>query len=77
MTLQRFLLGFTTVLVLQSSVFAWQYQDLLYFRQTVAAIRADQPESFVTHAQTALSRQKAHAPAPGHDRRGRGWVWQA
>lgn len=58
MTLQRFLLGFTTVLVLQSSVFAWQYQDLLYFRQTVAAIRADQPESFVTHAQTALSRKK-------------------
>ena len=58
MTPQRFLLVFTTVLVLQSGVFAWQYRDLLYFQQTVAAIRTDQPESFVTHAQTALSRKK-------------------
>jgi pentatricopeptide repeat protein len=58
MTLQRFLLVFTTVLVLQSSVFAWHYGDLLYFRQTLAAIRADQPESFVTHARAALSRKK-------------------
>ena len=58
MTFQRLLLGFTIALLLQGSVFAWQYRDLLYFRQTVAAIRADRPESFVTHAQTALSRKK-------------------
>jgi thioredoxin-like negative regulator of GroEL len=58
MTLRRFLLGFTIVLLLQGSVFAWQYRDLLYFRQPVAAIRADQPETFAAHARSALSRQK-------------------
>lgn len=43
-------------LLLQAGVFAWTYQDLMFFRQPVAAITKAGPEAFEQHAVEALNR---------------------
>ena len=43
---------------LQAGVFAWRYQDLLYFRQPVSAIIAAGPDAFEVHANEALGRSQ-------------------
>jgi hypothetical protein len=58
MTLRRFLIGLGIALLAQSSVFAWQYRDLLYLRQPVEAIERGGPDKFATFATSALTRQK-------------------
>ena len=58
MTTSKFLVGLAIAVALQSSVFAVQYRDLLYFRQPVSAIVRDDPTTFESKAQTALTRRK-------------------
>ena len=45
-------------LVVQACVFAWRYQDLIYFRKPVAEITASGSDSFEQHAAEALSRSQ-------------------
>jgi tetratricopeptide repeat protein len=47
-------LGFA--LLLQAGVFAWTYQDLMFFRQPLGAIVDAGPEAFEVHAVDALNR---------------------
>ena len=58
MTTSRFLIGLAIAMLLQGSVFAVQYRDLLYFRQPVSAIVRDDPTTFESNARTALTRRK-------------------
>jgi hypothetical protein len=58
MTTAKFLTGLAIAVLLQGSVFAVQYRDLLYFRQPVAAILRDDPTTFEANARTALTRRK-------------------
>jgi hypothetical protein len=58
MTLRRFGIAFVVVLLLQGTLFAWHYRDLLYFRQPVAAIEKDNPATFAAQAESALLRDK-------------------
>ena len=58
MTTARFLIGLAIAMLLQGSVFAVQYRDLLYFRQPVTAILRDDPTTFESNARTALTRRK-------------------
>ena len=43
---------------LQAVVFAWRYQDLIYFRKPVDAITATGSDSFEQHAVEALGRSR-------------------
>jgi thioredoxin-like negative regulator of GroEL len=61
MTVKRFLLVFAVGVMLQASVFAVYYNDLLYLRQPVTTIVAGPPETFARHAAHALSRTKLTA----------------
>jgi len=45
-------------LSLQAGVFAWRYQDLLYFRQPVSVITKAAPEEFEIYANEALNRSQ-------------------
>jgi len=58
MTTAKFLTGLAMAVLLQGSVFAVQYRDLLYFRQPVTAILRDDPTTFESNARTALTRRK-------------------
>ena len=58
MTTSKFLIGLAIAMLLQGSVFAVQYRDLLYFRQPVAAILKDDPTAFESNARSALTRSK-------------------
>ena len=58
MTTSRFLIGLAIAMLLQGSVFAVQYRDLLYFRQPVETILRDDPTAFESNARTALTRRK-------------------
>lgn len=55
--LRRFLAIFGLALVLQSTVFALYYDDLLYLRQPVDAIARDAADVFAKHAERALGRE--------------------
>jgi hypothetical protein len=55
---QRFLIGLGVALLLQGSVFAVYYGDLLFLRQPVAVIASGSPETFREHAATALERSR-------------------
>jgi len=55
---QRFLIGLTAALLLQGSVFAIYYGDLLFLRQPVSAITAGSPATFRQHADHALERRR-------------------
>ena len=52
MTTSKFVIGLAIAMLLQGSVFAVQYRDLLYFRQPVAAILRDDPTTFESNART-------------------------
>lgn len=56
MTVRRFLLVFVTGVLLQASVFAVYYNDLLFLRQPVALIAMGPRDTFVKHAAHALGR---------------------
>jgi hypothetical protein len=58
MTTAKFLIGLAIAMLLQGSVFAVQYRDLLYFRQPTTAIVRDDPASFESNARAALTRRK-------------------
>jgi hypothetical protein len=58
MTTSKFLIGLAIAMLLQGSVFAVQYRDLLYFRQPVTVIVRDDPTMFESNARSALSRSK-------------------
>ena len=58
MTTSSFLIGLAIAMLLQGSVFAVQYRDLLYFRQPVTTILRDDPTRFASNARTALTRHK-------------------
>ena len=58
MTTAKFLSGLAIAMLLQGSVFAVQYRDLLYFRQPVTAILRDDPTTFESNARSALTRRK-------------------
>ena len=45
-------------LSLQAGVFAWRYQDLLYFRRPVAAVIQAGPDAFEIYANEALGRSQ-------------------
>ena len=45
-------------LSLQAGVFAWRYQDLLYFRQPAAAVIQAGPDAFEVYANEALGRSQ-------------------
>jgi pentatricopeptide repeat protein len=58
MTTSKFLIGLALAMLLQGSVFAVQYRDLLYFRQPAATIVRDDPATFESNARAALTRRK-------------------
>lgn len=58
MTTSKFLIGLAIAMLLQGSVFAVQYRDLLYFRQPVTAILRDDLTAFESNAHSALTRRK-------------------
>jgi hypothetical protein len=58
MTLKRFLLVFVVGVLLQASVFAVYYNDLLFLRQPVALIAMGSRDTFTRHAAHALGRAK-------------------
>ena len=58
MTTSKFLIGLAIAMLLQGSVFAVQYRDLLYFRQPATAILKDDPTTFESNARSALTRTK-------------------
>lgn len=51
-------LVFGVALAVQAGVFAWRYQDLMFFRKPVAEIAAIGGDSFEVHAVEALGRPK-------------------
>jgi hypothetical protein len=61
MTVKRFLLIFGVGVLLQASVFAVYYNDLLFLRQPVAIITMGSPDTFAAHARHALGRSKLTA----------------
>lgn len=61
MTIPRFLLVFAIGVLLEASVFAVYYNDLLFLRQPVAAIAGGSRDRFVTQATHALGRSKLTA----------------
>lgn len=58
MTIKRFLLVFAVGVLLQASVFAVYYNDLLFLRQPVALIAIGSRDTFTAHAAHALGRAK-------------------
>jgi len=58
MTVKRLSLAFVATVVLQGTVFAVYYNDLLYLRQPVALISAGPRDVFIQHATHALGRSK-------------------
>ena len=58
MTTSRFLVALAIAMLLQGSVFAVQYRDLMYFRQPASAIVRDDPATFEANAHAALTRRK-------------------
>ncbi len=58
MTIKRFLLVFAVGVLLQASVFAVYYNDLLFLRQPVSLIAMGSRETFTAHATHALGRAK-------------------
>jgi tetratricopeptide (TPR) repeat protein len=56
MTLRKLLIGFVVVLVLQCGLFAWNYSDLLYFRNPTSTIAQDGVAAFIAQADEALKR---------------------
>jgi thioredoxin-like negative regulator of GroEL len=61
MTVKRFLLVFAVGVLLQASVFAVYYNDLLFLRQPVTLIAMGSRSTFTTHAVHALGRAKLTA----------------
>jgi len=61
MTVKRFLLVFVVGVLLQASVFAVYYNDLLFLRQPVALIAIGSEDTFTRHAAHALGRTKLTA----------------
>jgi hypothetical protein len=55
---QRFLIGLGVALLLQGSVFAVYYGDLLFLRQPAPVIASGSPEVFRQHAANALERSR-------------------
>ena len=58
LTSSRLILTLGFALLLQAGVFAWTYQDLMFFRQPMAAIVEAGPDAFEVHAVEALSRSQ-------------------
>ena len=56
LTSSRLALTLGFALLLQAGVFAWTYQDLMFFRQPLAAITEAGPDVFEKHAVDALNR---------------------
>ena len=56
LTSSRLILTLGFALLLQAGVFAWTYQDLMFFRQPMAAIVEAGPEAFEVNAVEALNR---------------------
>ena len=55
---RRFLIGLTVALLLQGSVFAVYYGDLLFLRQPVSVIAVGPEATFRRHADRALERRR-------------------
>jgi hypothetical protein len=56
MTVRRLAAALLVGLVVQGSVFAWRYEDLIYLRRPVAALLGGGRDRFVRHASRALER---------------------
>lgn len=56
--IRRFLLIMTAALVLQGTVFAIYYDDLLYLRRPLADIVERAPDDFARQAESALARER-------------------
>lgn len=55
---RRFLTAFVLALLLQGTVFALYYDDLLFLRAPVAEIAVGSPDLFAKYATRALSRER-------------------
>lgn len=58
MTFFKFFVVLAVAVVLQASVFAWRYSDLLYLSRPVPAIVDGGPERFASRAEEALARRR-------------------
>lgn len=56
MTVRRLATALLVGLVVQGTVFAWRYEDLIYLRRPVAALLGGGRDRFVRHASHALER---------------------
>jgi len=61
MTVKRLSLACAAIVLLQGTVFAVYYNDLLYLRQPVTVIAAGPRDVFIQHATHALGRSKLTA----------------